>query len=398
MKYKLKKNCTVCGLPVNKINSVKLKKLPVTEVLFKKKTKKKKFNLDQELKYCSKCHHAFLSKQYDIEYFYNSNNYMTSSTGAYSGRFTNDIFLEFIKKNINIKKKYNVLEIGANDLYLLEKFYNNINSALTIDPCVIPNKKLKKINCIKNFLENVDPKKIDFKPDIVICGHTLEHIADPLVFMKNLKKFTNKKTKFFFQFPSCESLIDRRAFDQVHHQHFNFFSVVSFNALLGKVKFVLNKFEICEHHYGSLMTYFKNDNVLSNYKKFRAPLGISSYKLLNSYKEYKVYMQNLIKIIQNYKKRGFKLYGVGAGLMLPLVNYHLNGILNSCDKLLDDDKRKINKFFPNINVPIKSLKNADLRKSLAIVCSTASSITTRKLIEVCKTKNANIILIPSLSF
>ncbi len=290
------------------------------------------------------------------------------------------------------------MEIGANDLYLLDKFYNNINLALTIDPCIIPNKKLKKINCIKDFLENVDPKKINFKPDIVICGHTLEHIADPLIFMKNLKKFTNKKTKFFFQFPSCESLIDRRAFDQVHHQHFNFFSVSSFNSLLRKIKFVLNKFEICEHHYGSLMTYFVNDDALSNYKKLKTSLGTSSYKLSKSYKEYNVYMQNLINVIQNYKKRGFKLYGVGAGLMLPLVNYHLNGILNICDGLLDDDKSKINKFFPNINVPIKSLKNTDLTKSLAIICSTASSVTTRKLVEVCKAKNANIILIPSLSF
>ncbi len=104
MKYELKKNCTVCGSSVKKTNSIKLKKLPITEVLFKKKTKKENFNLDQELKYCAKCRHAFLSKQYDIEYFYNSNNYMTSSTGAYSGRFTNDVFLEFIKRNINKKK------------------------------------------------------------------------------------------------------------------------------------------------------------------------------------------------------------------------------------------------------------------------------------------------------
>ena len=83
--------------------------------------------------------------------------------------------------------------------------------------------------------------------------------------------------------------------------------------------------------------------------------------------------------------------------MLPLVNYHLNNLLKDFDGILDDDKNKLNKFYPNLSTKISSLKNADLSNAVAVICSTASSVTTRKLVEVCRLKNAKIIIIPSMT-
>ena len=76
--------------------------------------------------------------------------------------------------------------------------------------------------------KNVDLSEINFKPDIVLCSQTLEHIENPAKFLSNTIKFGDHNTKYFFQFPSCESLIDRYAFDQLHHQHFNLFSLIQF--------------------------------------------------------------------------------------------------------------------------------------------------------------------------
>ena len=42
--------------------------------------------------------------------------------------------------------------------------------------------------------------------------------------------------------------------------------------------------------------------------------------------------------------------------MLPIVNYHLDGIFEKVDSILDDDKSKQNKYFLNINKKITSLK------------------------------------------
>ena len=278
---------------------------------------------------------------------------------------------------------------------MIKKLKKIINVASTIDPCIKPDKKIKKVQYIKKFLEDTSRSEINFVPDIVICSHTFEHIEDPKKFIHMITKLGNDKTKYFFQFPSCESIIDRSAFDQIHHQHFNYFSINSFSKLLKKFKLGVKKYEICELHYGSLMVYFKKSQALKEIKNFEVLK--SNKKLSQIYSEYKSYMESLIKIIKKYKKRGSKIYGIGAGLMLPLVNYHLKDILNDVDGILDDDKNKINKFYPKLKTKISSLKDTDLKDSVALICSTASSITTRKLAELCRLKSAKIIIIPSLT-
>jgi cyclopropane-fatty-acyl-phospholipid synthase len=394
MKFKLKKTCNVCGKNFHNQNSINLPKMPITEILLKSSKYKNKILYDQKLKYCESCHHIQLQNQYDTSSFYKQS-YLYSSTNSYSGRYTNDMFYEFIYKNIDFSKKYKILEVGANDLYLIKKLKKIINVASTIDPCIKPDKKIKKVQYIKKFLEDTSRSEINFVPDIVICSHTFEHIEDPKKFIHMITKLGNDKTKYFFQFPSCESIIDRSAFDQIHHQHFNYFSINSFSKLLKKFKLGVKKYEICELHYGSLMVYFKKSQALKEIKNFEVLK--SNKKLSQIYSEYKSYMESLIKIIKKYKKRGSKIYGIGAGLMLPLVNYHLKDILNDVDGILDDDKNKINKFYPKLKTKISSLKDTDLKDSVALICSTASSITTRKLAELCRLKSAKIIIIPSLT-
>jgi hypothetical protein len=50
-------------------------------------------------------------------------------------------------------------------------------------------------------------------------------------FIKILTSFDNDKTKYLFQFQSCESLLDRRVFDQIRHKYFNFFNKFNFKII-----------------------------------------------------------------------------------------------------------------------------------------------------------------------
>ena len=79
-----------------------------------------------------------------------------------------------------------------------------------------------------------------------------------------------------------------------------------------------------------------------------------------------------------------------------MINYQLNNIISFCDAILDDNKEKNGKYFPNLNIKIRSLRNTDLRNSLVIVTS-SSLISGRKLNQLLFDKKARIIINPTLS-
>lgn len=396
MNFKKQDICVVCKNKFfDKESFISFKNLPLTEILVKSSKINKKVNFDQKLKYCKKCNHLFLNKVYDPKKIYN-NSYANSSH-SFSNIYAQKFFFDFINKFIDRKKK-KIIEIGSNDLFLMSLFKKKLDKSIAIDPCLTKNKNLKNIKYIKKFISDVDQKEIDFTADMILCSHTLEHIENPVKFIKDLDKFGDEKTQFFFQFPGSESILNRKCFDQIHHQHLNYFSINSFSKVLGQYGYTVVDYSINEHHYGALMVYFKKDRKKIIRKKANIRNPKRNFSLKKNYLHFKEYLKNIENIALNYQSTGIKVYAIGAGLMLPVINYHLNNLFSKIDGILDDDKSKVNKYFPNIKNEIKSLKNTDISNAVIIVAPVASSITTRKLISVVDKRNPKIILVPALSF
>ena len=390
-------NRCLCGFKT-KIN-INFKKFPITETFLNKFTDSKKYYFDQKINFCKRCGHIFLGKQIDSRYIYNSKSYLFTSSQSYSAIHANDTFIEFIKENVKKRKHDQIIELGSNDLYLLKKFYKTTNKLIGIDPVVTVSKKFKKIQTIKNFFGTAVIKKyLNKKSDIIICGHTLEHVENVDEFIKNTLSICTENTKIFFQFPSSESLIQSNSFDQLHHQHLNLFSLKSFKSLLERNGGKLIDFKFNNLHYGALMVYFtlKNSKIKPK-KKFNLNNKLN-LDFKNSYSNFKNHLNIYKKVINNYLQLKKKFYVIGAGLMLPLINYHLDNMTNKADGILDDDKRKIGKFFPGINTKILPLKNTDIENSVCLIAPVASTLTCRKLVEILKNKKAETILLPTITF
>ncbi len=393
------KNIVKCLCGLKSKTSVDFRKFPITETFLNKFKISKKYYFDQKINFCESCGHIFLGKQINSKHIYNSNSYLFSSSQSYSAIHANDTFFEFINANINKKIKHDqIIELGSNDLYLLKKFYKTANKLIGIDPVVKVSKKFKKIKTIKNFFgKEVIDRYLNKKSDIIICGHTLEHVENVDEFIKNTLSICSENTKIFFQFPSSESLIQSNSFDQLHHQHLNLFSLKSFKSLLEKHGGKLIDFKFNNLHYGALMVFFtlKKSKIKPKNIKIKNKFNLN---FKNSYNNFKNHLSSYKMVINNYLKLKKKFYVIGAGLMLPLINYHLDNLMNKADGILDDDKRKIGKFFPGINSKISSLKNADVENSVCLIAPVASTLTCRKLVEILKDKKAETILLPTITF
>ena len=174
------KNCFICSSKSLK-NLIKLKKFPLTGIFIKKKIKKNfKYSFDQGLNICKKCGHLQLSNFVSPDLLYN-NIYANRTSESFLSDNAIKFFKKFLFKNLKKNKLNGLLEIGCNDIKLIQNLKGNFEKLYGIDPIWKKKKisKSKKINVLGGYVEEINLKKIKSKIDVVVSTHNLEHIKNP---------------------------------------------------------------------------------------------------------------------------------------------------------------------------------------------------------------------------
>ena len=126
-----------------------------------------------------------------------------------------------------------LLEIGCNDIKLIENLKNNFSYLYGIDPIWHKKEapKGKKINVIGGYVENVNLKKVNKKIDVIVSTHNLEHIDDPFGVLKKFIDNFGEDVTFFIEVPDSDLMIKNLRFDQIFHQHYHYFNMNSLQNL-----------------------------------------------------------------------------------------------------------------------------------------------------------------------
>jgi SAM-dependent methyltransferase len=71
-----------------------------------------------------------------------------------------------------------------------------------------------------------DERFKQMRADVVICRHVLEHLAHPLDFLRQLRRSVQHThpTRFFFEMPNGEWILQTRAFWDIYYEHCTYFS------------------------------------------------------------------------------------------------------------------------------------------------------------------------------
>lgn len=360
LKIKPNKDCPVCGISSKNKKQIKqlinLPRYPITEFYRKKNEKIITESLkDQKVMFCKNCDHMFLKNILDVREIYA--NYITSSNSSRGAILCLENFHKFIVKNVNKISNCNLIDIGGNDSSFLNMFENHLAKKINIDPNAYS--KNKKVIIKKMFLENINFREFTNykKKNVYVSSHTLEHLENPKKLLIDLSKNLRNDDIVFLQFPSLEKLIEHKRFDQICHQHINYFSLFSIDKLLRKLKLKILDYEFDTSHFGTLRLKIKRG---INKRKIRKQKLYQISK--KSYSIFSEYYSNLEKSIKELFING---QGYGAGLMVPILAYHLP-VINELNFIIDENKDKLNKRFSNLNPLIKDLKKLDLNKPVLI--------------------------------
>jgi SAM-dependent methyltransferase len=249
------------------------------------------------------------------------------------------------------KRKFNcILDIGCNDLHLLKQLKGRGNQRVGVDPIwayIEDQRDDKNITISAATIEDTKFDLIlDAPPDLIVCRHVLEHIYEPRAVLGKLLDVAADDALFLFEVPSFEELVQRLRFDQVFHQHLNYFTLTSFQRLLGEVGAVSIGHRVNYQNWPALIVPFVKRR---SGQKQLAGKDLPVFNISAVRKRYSLFQRQMAITNEVLKSlKGTKIYGYGAAAMLPTLAYHLNNDLSMLAAILDDDPAKDGLHFCNL--------------------------------------------------
>lgn len=149
----------------------------------------------------------------------------TPLSGDLYGRPYVDDILSFINKQ-GKPSNAAVLEIGAGNGYLTRQLINEGYDAVGIEPCLkyTSDWKLNNVSIINDFFPS---KYISQQYDMVCSFAVLEHIANPLNFLRDVREYLKPDGVLVISVPDCEAEISTGDPAMLLHEHFSYFNIDS---------------------------------------------------------------------------------------------------------------------------------------------------------------------------
>jgi cyclopropane-fatty-acyl-phospholipid synthase len=357
----IKKNnaCKICDSKnIKKI--LKFRNFPLTGIFTKNKNQKANtFNLN--LYICNKCSHLQLGSFVSNKILYNKK-YANKTSASHLSKQAFSFLKKFIFKNTKSRKLGNILEIGCNDMTMLNKFSKYSKSAVGIDPIWKGKKGFKKgkVSVVGKYIEEVDfQKDVGFQPDIVISTHNLEHIEDPKKILSQLVENLKDDAIIFIEVPDASLMIKNLRFDQIFHQHYHYFNLNSLRNLADQIGYEVFHHAINKEFWGgSLLTAIRkkrsqNKLILKKVKNF-------DRLIISKFSKFDKKCLRLSRKIDSLKSN---IYGYGAGQMTPSFSYHLKNNFKNIINIIDDNKYRNNFYYPELKPQIQFSKKHNLNKN-----------------------------------
>lgn len=316
-----------------------------------------------EVNYCSKCHNCQLSVVVPPEKMFDNYLYVSSTASTFRKHFEEAAQLYI--KQFNLDSTSLVIDIGSNDGIGLKTFKESGIRVLGIDPAKniaeLANKNgIPTLNeyfsdsTAKHILQNYGKAKLITASNMFAHSDKLAEIANGVF------SVLEDNGSFIVEVQYLLDTINDMTFDNIYHEHVNYWSVTSINNFFSKLGFTVYKVEHIDTHGGSIRVYVNKsnsgiDSSVSDFIQNEKAFGLTEKETYAQFGQdietiKKIVNQNVQKLKQKYKT--IAAYGSPAKATTSL-NYF--GINNShIDYTIEDNELKNGKFIPGVNIPIKN--------------------------------------------
>ncbi len=258
-----------------------------------------------------------------------------------------------------------VVEIAANDGYLLKNFVEKRIPCLGIEPTKSTAEAAIDLNIpIKQafFGQALAQELIENGPkaDLIIGNNVFAHVPDINDFTQGMKTLLSDEGVITLEFPHLLELIDTVQFDTIYHEHFSYLSLTAVKQIFEHAGLIIFDVEQLSTHGGSLRIFGAHpkskhqvtrqvEAMLSQEQQF----GLTDLSCYAHFQEkVEAIKYDLFRFLLDAKQQGKKVMAYGAAAKgNTLLNF--SGIKTDLlPVVVDAAKAKQNKFLPGSHIPI----------------------------------------------
>jgi nucleoside-diphosphate-sugar epimerase/SAM-dependent methyltransferase/quercetin dioxygenase-like cupin family protein len=315
-----------------------------------------------EMNYCPECHNCQLSVVVPPERMFDNYLYVSSTSLEFRKHFA-DMADSFIKE-FDLDENSLVVDIGSNDGVFLKPIKDKGIKILGIDPaknvCEIANKT--GIETMEGYFNDDMADEIikqKGKADLVTGFNVFAHSDKLKEITRNAFKLLKANGIFVIEVQYLLDTIKDLTFDNIYHEHVNFWSVTSLNNFFDILGYTIYKVEHVDTHGGSIRVYVGNDtnkqsDSVSKFLQKEKDFGLLDF---NTYKKFAKRIEDCKDIVVNKLKeiKGSNKNIVGYGSpakATTVLNYY--GVSSDyIDYIIEDNELKHNHLLPGMRIPIK---------------------------------------------
>lgn len=274
-------------------------------------------------------------------------------------------YCQQITQRLKLDQHSLVVEVAANDGYLLKNFVAAAIPCIGIEPTAstAAHAETLGIPIIREFFGQQLAQQLSSQgkqADLIIGNNVYAHVPDINDFTAGLKTLLKNEGTITLEFPHLLQLIQQRQFDTVYHEHFSYLSLTTVCQIFDSVGLRIFDVETLPTHGGSLRIYACHDGdkrsthfavrkLLEEEKTF----GLTS---LHTYTGFQCYADHIKQALldflteQKHLNKSVVAYGAAAKGN-TLLNYA--GVSTDLLPLVvDAAASKQGKFLPGSHIPI----------------------------------------------
>jgi hypothetical protein len=289
--------------------------------------------------------------------------YVSSTTAKFRKHF--EEAAEKYISEFNLGPSTLVVDIGSNDGIAIKPLKEKQIPVVGVEPAKniaeLANKN--NIPTINEYFkkETVDKILNQYgKAALVTASNVFAHSDELKDIANNVFDLLNDKGSFVIEVQYLKDTIKDLTFDNIYHEHYNYWSVTSLNNFFNRLNLCVYKVEHIDTHGGSIRVYISRQgcNIDPSVEKFiqeEKDFGITNFsiyeKFANDINAIKIIVNKNIKYLKN-KYGKIAAYGSPAKATTSLNYFGINN--THINYTIDDNIMKHGKFIPGVNIPIKN--------------------------------------------